>query len=67
MGKSKITYNITCHEEIGFSKKEYKLWLSDDTIETTEKRRSVNIQLDQVNIRLQKEWLTSEYIALGKK
>ena len=26
----KTTYNTTCKEELGFSKKEYKTWLSDN-------------------------------------
>ena len=68
MGEGKIIiYNSTCQEEfiiIGFSKKEYKSWLSDNTIDTTEKRRSVKIQLDQVKTRLQKEWLMRDYISI---
>ena len=34
----KTTYNTTCQEELGCSKKDYKIWLSDSTIEAIEKR-----------------------------
>ncbi len=57
----KSAYNSTCIEELGFSKKEHKIWLSDDTIETIEQRRSLKIQLEQAKTRSQKERLNREH------
>ena len=62
----KTTYNTTCREELGFSKKEYKTWLSDSTIEAIEKRRSLKIQLDDAKTRLQKERLKREHTLATK-
>ena len=57
----KTTYNTTCQEELGFSKKEYKTWLSDNTIEKIEMPRSLKTQLDDAKTRLQKERLKREH------
>ena len=57
----KTTYNTTCREELGFSKKEYKTWLSDNTIEKIEMPRSLKTQLDDAKTRLQKERLKREH------
>ena len=41
----KNSFIITCKERLGYSRKEYKTWLSEDTIKTIEKCRNIKEQL----------------------
>jgi hypothetical protein len=53
----KTSFTTTCEEKLGYTRKEYKMWLSEDTIEAIEKRRSTEEQLEQAKTRAQKQRL----------
>ncbi|KAL4240032.1 Heparan sulfate glucosamine 3-O-sulfotransferase 5 [Mactra antiquata] len=61
------SFTITCEEELGFARREHKVWLSDETIKAIEKMRLIKIQLEQAKTRAQKEKLTGEYTESNKE
>lgn len=63
----KSTFTITCKEELGFAKREHKVWLSEETIQAIERRRMTKIQLEQAKTRAQKARLTREHTEYNKE
>ena len=61
------TFTSACEDQLGFRKREYKSWLSDDTIKTIEDRRVIKRRLDQAKTRAQKQQHQHKYNALNKE
>ena len=65
--REKDSFTSICENELGYNKRQYKIWLSNGTIDAIEKRRSTKIKLDQAKTRSQKDKLSKEHSSLHKE
>ena len=57
----KETYQTTCEEVLGYSKRNHKSWLSDHTIGLEQEKWQIKLKLLQAKTRVKKQTLQEEY------
>jgi hypothetical protein len=63
----KSTFNSTAEEVLGFRKREFKSWLSEETVKKVEERRTLKQQIGSAKTRLQKQRAQEEYNHMNRE